>query len=343
MMKKSMIDLRKALASKEATDVLKKTASADRAESQQYLRAFAQQFAPVLKQAVFDEDTLGDIYTRVPVEAGATPRFPLDFIAPGTEDDFVSFTMPKQGRVPEKHVEGDELFIQTYKIANAIDWDLDYARDSRWDVIARALDVYKSGFTKRLNDDGWHVALATANSGGFMIEDSAAAVGNFTPGLIYRMKTIQKRRTRNGDLTDLYISSEAWEDIRNWSTTEVSDNVREKLFFAPDFKSVGSIGGVNLHELRELGAGTGGTAEEYQEYTVSTLGATLSTATNNDEELVVGLDLSKRDSFLMVERGEMETFETGEQLHRQGRAGYYGWMRVGFAGVDNRRAILGSF
>jgi hypothetical protein len=45
----------------------------------------------------------------------------------------------------------------------------------------------------------------------------------------------------------------------------------------------------------------------------------------------------------MVERGEMETFETGEQLHRQGRAGYYGWMRVGFAGVDNRRAILGSF
>ena len=104
-MKKSMIDLRKALASKEATDVLKKTASADRAESQQYLRAFAQQFAPVLKQAVFDEDNLGDIYSRVPVEAGATPRFPLDFIAPGTEDDFVSFTMPKQGRVPEKHVD----------------------------------------------------------------------------------------------------------------------------------------------------------------------------------------------------------------------------------------------
>jgi hypothetical protein len=57
----------------------------------------------------------------------------------------------------------------------------------------------------------------------------------------------------------------------------------------------------------------------------------------------VGLDLSKRDSFIMVERGEMETFETGEQLHRQGRAGYYGWMRIGFAGVDNRRGILGSF
>jgi hypothetical protein len=342
MMKKSMIDLRKALASKEATDVLKKTASADRAESQQYLRAFAQSFAPVLKQAVFDEETLGNIYSRVPVEAGATPRFPLDFIAPGTEDDFVSFTMPKQGRVPEKHVEGDELYIQTYKIANAIDWDLDYARDARWDVISRALDVYKSGFTKRLNDDGWHVVLATANSGGFMINDAAAAAGNFTPGLIYRMKTVQKRRTRNGDLTDLYISSEAWEDIRNWSTTEVSDNVREKLFFAPDFKSIGSIGGVNLHELRELGAGVGGTNEEYQEYLKSTL-LNVDVAGNSDTELVVGLDLSKRDSFIMVERGDMETFETGEQLHRQGRAGYYGWMRVGFAGVDNRRALLGSF
>jgi hypothetical protein len=339
-MKKSIIDLRKALASKEATEVLKKTASSDRAESQQYLRAFAQQFGPLLKQAVFDEDTLGDIYTRVPVEAGATPRFPLDFIAPGTEDDFVAFTMPKQGRVPEKHVEGDELYIQTYKIANAIDWDMDYARDSRWDVIARALDVYKAGFTKRINDDGWHVVLATAASAGFKIQDAAATAGNFTPALIYRMKTIQKRRTRNGDLTDLYISSEAWEDIRNWSTTEVSDNVRERLFFAPDFKSLGSIGGVNLRELRELGAGTGTIAEEYQEYLVTTLGHTLVGST---EEAVVGLDLSKRDSFIMVERGDMETYETGERLHRQGRAGYYGWMRLGFAGVDNRRAIIGNF
>jgi hypothetical protein len=307
------------------------------------MKALAQQFATVLKQAVFDEDTLMNIYSKVNVAPGADIRFPLDIIAPGTEDDYVAFTMPKQGRVPERKVEGDELYIQTYKIANAIDWDLDFARDARWDIVGRALEVFRAGITKRINDDGWHVILASANSAGFMVRDTAAAAGVFTPQLVYRMKSVQKRRTRNGDLTDLFVSVEALEDLRRWSDTSIQtlgDGTRDRIFVADSDPAITRLNGVNIHELRELGEGTGGTAEEYQAYFTGTLGGSLG---GGDLELVVGLDLSKRDSFIMPIRTPLEVFETGEQLHRQGRQGVYGWMRLGMAAVDNRRAILGSF
>jgi hypothetical protein len=325
----------------EERDLLRRTASDDRAVASSAMKAVAQAFVGPLKKAVFDEDTLGDIFAREEIGSGDA-KYPLDFIAPGTEDDFVAFTMPKQGRVPERHIEGDELFVQTFKIANAIDWDLDYAKDARWDIIARAMDAFRSGFTKRNNDDGWHVVTALANSAGYMVRDTAAAAGKFTPKLIYRMKTTQKRRTRNGTLTDLHISVEAMEDIRDWSTTDVSDMIRERLFLAENDPAMVRIAGVNLHELRELGEGSGGTAEEYQQYFVSTLGGTL--GAGSDVELVIGLDLSKRDSFIQPIRSALEIFDAGEVLHRQRPSvGVYGWMRHGFAGVDNRRAILGSF
>ncbi len=320
--------------SEEAKNLLKKTASPERAVASQHMQALAAEIRPVLQKAVFDEDTLGGIFTKVDVSGGGDCKFPLDIIAPGTEDDFVAFTMPKQGRVPERHVEGDELYVQTYKIANAIDWDLDFAKDSRWDVVERALEVFKAGFTKRINDDGWHVILASAEASAFKIASGGAGT-KFDPELIYKMKTTQRRRTRNGDLTDLYISSEAMEDIRLWGASEISDISRHQLFMNQDDPSVVRINGVNLHELRELGVG-----QEYETYLTTTLSYAHGTSGN---EWVIGLDLSKRDSFIMPVRTGLELFETGEQLHRQGRAGFYGWMRLGMAAVDSRRAIAGEF
>lgn len=339
--------------SPEAKKLLRATASTNRAEAMAAMKAFAAEITGPLKQAVFAPDTLNvegvEIYQKIDVSETDNLRFPLDIIAPGTEDDYVAFTMPKQGRVPERHVEGDELYVQTYKIANAIDWDLDFARDARWDIVARSMEVFQAGFTKRMNDDGWHVVLASANSAGYLIKDSAATAGFFTPALVYRMKTTQRRRVRNGDMTHIFVSSEGVEDIRNWTTTQVSDWVRRDLFYAPSDggnslnparPAVLSLNGVQICELRELGEGNGTTAEEYQQYWITTLGGAF---TSSKLELAVGLDLSKKDSFIMPIRTPLEVFETGEQLHRQGRAGIYGWTRIGMAAVDNRRCILGEF
>jgi hypothetical protein len=53
------------------------------------------------------------------------------------------------------------------------------------------------------------------------------------------------------------------------------------------------------------------------------------------------MDMSINDSFLMPVKQEVTIFED-PTLHRQQRAGVYGWAELGFAVLDNRRILLGS-
>ena len=39
---------------------------------------------------------------------------------------------------------------------------------------------------------------------------------------------------------------------------------------------------------------------------------------------------------------DVQIFED-DALHRQQRAGFYGWAEIGFAVLDNRRILLGGF
>ena len=56
----------------------------------------------------------------------------------------------------------------------------------------------------------------------------------------------------------------------------------------------------------------------------------------------MGLDLGSRDSFIMPVKQEVQIFED-DSLHRHQKAGLYGWAEIGFAVLDNRRVLLGSF
>lgn len=91
---------------------------------------------------------------------------------------------------------------------------------------------------------------------------------------------------------------------------------------------------MNLHDLDELGEG-----QEYQDFFTNELSGSVQTA---DLELVVGIDQSARDSFVMPVKEQLQVFED-PTLHRQQRAGYYGFAELGFGVLDNRRVILGSF
>ena len=82
-----------------------------------------------------------------------------------------------------------------------------------------------------------------------------------------------------------------------------------------------------------------GQNQEYQVFYTDQLGGTLA---SSDDELVVGIDRSANDSFIMPVKQDVQIFED-DALHRQQRAGFYGWAEVGFAVLDNRRILLGSF
>jgi hypothetical protein len=190
-----------------------------------------------------------------------------------------------------------------------------------------------------MNDDGWHTLLAAGVDRNIVVYDSDAASGQFTKRLVSLMKTVMRRNgggnsasNNRGMLTDLYVSPESMEDIRNWGIDQVDEVTRREIYTAGD-GAINRVFGINLHDLDELGEG-----QEYQLFYSSVLNGTLP---GSDNEVVVGLDLRKRDSFIMPVREEVQIFED-DTLHRQKRAGFYGWAEQGFAVLDNRRVILGS-
>jgi hypothetical protein len=157
------------------------------------------------------------------------------------------------------------------------------------------------------------------------------------------MQTVMRRNSGGnsasvgrGRLTDMYLSPEALEDIRNWGLDQVDEVTRREIYTAAD-GTLNRVFGINLHDRDELGEG-----QQYQLFYENVLGGTLpGDETFQKTELVVGLDLRKRDSFIMPVRQEVQIFED-DTLHRQKRAGFYGWAEQGFAVLDNRRVLLGA-
>ena len=328
--------------SDEFITLLKQSGNGDMNTAQAAQREFAKALELPLRKGVLAGDVLGNIFETINVEPGASTEYPLDLISPGMEGEHVAYTNPGHGRVPERTVEGDYVMIPTYSITSSIDYLLRYAREARWDIIGRAMQVLEAGFTKKLNDDGWHTLLAAGVDRNILVYDGDATAGMFSKRLVSLMQTVMRRNAggntgsaNRGRLTDLYVSPEALEDVRNWGLDQVDEVTRREIYTASEGGApITRIFGVNLHDLDELGEG-----QEYQDFFTSDLSGNLA---SGDSELVVGLAQSANDSFVMPVKQQLEIFED-PTLHRQQRAGYYGFAEIGFGVLDNRRVILGSF
>jgi hypothetical protein len=322
--------------------LLKQSGDGDINTAQAAQREFAKALELPLRKGVLAGDVLGNIFETISVEAGGSTEFPLDLISPGMEGEHIAYTNPGHGRIPERAVESDYVMIPTYSITSSIDYLLRYAREARWDIVGRAMQVLEAGFTKKLNDDGWHTLLAAGVDRNILVYDGDATRGMFSKRLVSLMQTVMRRNAggntgsaNRGRLTDLYVSPEALEDVRNWGLDQVDEVTRREIYTANEGGApITRIFGVNLHDLDELGEG-----QEYQVFFEGDLAGDLQAS---DDELVVGLDQSANDSFVMPVKEQLQVYED-PTLHRQQRSGFYGWMEMGFGVLDNRRIILGSF
>jgi len=324
----------------EMDQVLRQAGSLIKEESLGATAELAKALELPLRKGVMSGDILDGIFEAIRLAPGASAEFPLDLLAPGTESDFVAYTIPNHGRIPERTVEGDYVMVPTYDVGASIDFLLKYARDARWDVVGRAMDVLQGQFVKKMNDDGWHTIISAGVDRNILVYDADASAGYFSKRLVSLMKTIMRRNgggnsssINRGQMTDLFLSPEGLEDIRNWGVDEVDDVTRRDLI-TKEGGLLTRIFQVNLHDIDELGEG-----QEYQVYYSTDLAGTLP---GTKKEIVVGLDLSSNDSFVMPVRQEVQIFED-DTLHRQRRAGMYGWAEHGFAVLDNRRVLLGAF
>jgi hypothetical protein len=327
--------------SDEFISLYKKTGDNDQNVAYAAQRQFAKALELPLRKGVLIGNILGNIFETFNVEPGASTEYPLDMISPGLEGEHVAYTNPGHGRIPERAVESDYVMIPTYSITSSIDYLLRYAREARWDVAARAAQVMEAGFVKKMNDDGWHTLLAAGVDRNILVYDGDATAGLFSKRLVSLMQTVMRRNAggntgsaNRGRLTDLYVSPEALEDVRNWGLDQISDIDRSRIYNMTGEGPVTNIFGVTLHDLDELGEG-----QEYQNFFTDGLGGAVEAS---DLELVVGLDQGTSDSFIMPMKQALQVFED-PTLHRQQRVGYYGWAELGFGVLDNRRIILGSF
>lgn len=289
-----------------------------------------------LKQGVLNGSIIDGIFETVPMPAGTSFEYPLDFFGVSSSQP-IAYTVPSQGSLPEYAVSGDYLMLRTYEVAQTIDWSLKYARDARWDIVGRAMQILEAGFVRKMNNDGWHTILSAAKARNQVIYDSAATAGLFTKRLVEGARITMRRNgggnstsLNRGRLTHIYVSPEAGGDVRSWDMTQVSEEIRTRIFTSPSDPALMQIFGVNVVELDELGVD-----QEYQDYWTDTLGGTLP---GSKLELAVGLDLSKSDSFVHPVREEVQIFEN-VHLHLQRRAGLYAWAEFGFAVLDGRRTL----
>lgn len=325
-------------------ELLRATGSAQQDEALVAQHALAAALQAPLREGILVGDNIGGIFASEEFDPNARIEYPIDFYRPDNASEFSAYVMPNQGRIPERQIESDYVTIPTYDVAGSIDWLLRFATDARWDVLSRAMQVLEAGFVKKLNDDGWHVILGAGYDRNIVVTDTNAAAGQFTKRLVTLMKLVMRRNAggnsgslNRGKLTHLYVSPESLEDMRNWDFDEVDEITRREIYLSDD-NGATQIFGVNIIALDELGEG-----QEYQNFYQNyiAVGAQNNGMAAGDVELVVGLDLSKNDSFVMPIREPLQVFPD-PALHRFRKEGYYAFASWGLGVLNNSRVILGS-
>lgn len=296
----------------------------------------------VLRGGLLVGDNLANIYTQVQLGNNEYQEFALDMLAPGEEDEYIAYTQPGTGLIPERHIEGDYVRIPYYRLGNSIDWDLKFAASVNYPMMNRVAEIFQAGFVKKTNDDGWAVIISAAADRNILIYDADATAGQFTKRLISLAKVAMRRNgggnatsLKRSKLTDFFCSPEAEEDVRAWSIDQIDDTTRREIYTAEDGSAtLTRVYGVNMHTLDEFGEG-----QIYQQFYTDSLGASLQAS---DLELAIGLDLQSDDAFYMPIKSGVEVF-SDTSGHRRQRAGLYGWSAHGFGCLDTRRVIALSF
>ena len=294
-----------------------------------------------IREGIMDGDIVSDIFVSEDFSTTGDMQIPLDLLTPGTEKEHVAYTMPDHGKIPLRRVEGDYIQLNTYPIGSSIDCTRRYLRNARFDILRRMMEVLELSFVKKNNDDGWQTLISAGYGRGLVAFDSDATVGQFTPKLASLMKTVVRRNGGGNSssinrkrLTDLYVSPEAMEDMVSWGLDLVSDDLRSEIHRS-EGGGISGMYGVNFHDLDELGVG-----QEYQLYYTGTLSGSMG---GSGVEIVVGLDQSSADSSFLHPVTEDLTITEDESLHRSGLVGFYGSMEGGWAVLDVRQVLIGSF
>ena len=365
----------------EQVELIKAMGSKDPAVAREASDAFAAFLGPVVRQVLMQANTSAGIYTDAPYDEDDNPSYPLDLYYNEGANVVQVWSQSMAGGLPTSHISGlEEMKIATYRLDSAVSMGKRYARKARLDVVSKAVERMANEVLVKQDRNAWAVilkALAEASTGGLKhlvtsqsTPGTSPAVSQFTledlNDCMQRLARINESyaggtpaEAYSKGLTDLYVSPKAMADIRAFSynavggstagqaVTDLPDQIRSDIYRAA---GAGSIFGVNIHQLLELGP-----SEKYQvllnTFTGSTQYPTIDGTTGGafvvdaDDSTLIGIDNSKGAFVRPVARGEGgETFTAvpDDQFYaaRMEKMGFYGFLEEGRVCLD-ARAIVG--
>jgi len=365
----------------EQVELIKAMGSKDPAVAREASEAFAAFLGPVVRQVLMQANTSAGIYTDAPYDEDDNPSYPLDLYYNEGANVVQVWSQSMAGGLPTSHISGlEEMKIATYRLDSAVSMGKRYARKARLDVVSKAVERMANEVLVKQDRNAWAVilkALAEASTGGnkhlLTSQSSPGTSPAVSQFVLEDLNDCMQRLARINEsyaggtpaeayskgLTDLYVSPKVMADIRAFSynavggstagqaATDLPDQIRSDIYRAA---GAGSIFGVNIHQLLELGP-----SEKYQTllntFTGSTQYPTIDGTTgaafvvDADDSTIIGIDNSKGAFVRPVARGEGgETFTAvpDDQFYaaRMEKMGFYGFLEEGRVCLD-ARAIVG--
>lgn len=344
--------------------------SKDSTKSLPAQQAFAGFISDTIQKVLMQAGTVSMFYKDLPFDEDDNPSLPLDLFYGEGAGAIPVWSQHIAGSLATSEVSGSgDMKLTTYKIDSAVSFLKKYARRSRLDVIAKAIERMINEILVKQERNGWSVilkGLAEASTGGntHILRSTTAAV--FQVDDVSRLITRAKRLNQsyaNGTpsnygfkgITDFIVSPEIMGQIRGFSYNPMNtrvgttgstqsntavplpDNVREKIYNDVGASSIFDKGLIELIELGE----TQKYNVLFQQYAGATGydgGAAFASAT---DELVVGIDLSRDGLYRPVAKNSdtgstVQVLVDDQFVARTDKAGFYTGVEEGRVLTDAR-------
>ena len=363
----------------EQIELIRAMGSRDQAVAAEASQAFAAFIGPVVQKVLLQAGTSGLLYSDLQYDEDDHPSLPLDLWYDQGEDYVQVWSQNIAGGLPTSEVSGmAEMKVATYRLDSAVSWLKRYPRRARLDVIGKAIERMSNEILIKQERNAWAVilrALAEGSTNSLSHVIGSGVANEFVPHDMNRLMTHIKRintafnkgtpegLTAKG-LTDMFLSPELMEQVRSFaysavntnlltnrhdpqhSAITVPDNVREEIW---NSGGMSSLYGVVLHELIELGNG-----QKYNSLFGSLVtssnstvigGGNTGTWVTGDDELMVGVDLSRESLIRPVARqhdsgGTFSVLPDDQFVTRAEKQGFYGFLEEGRVCID-ARALVG--
>jgi hypothetical protein len=209
---------------------------------------FAASRAEVILPLLLQQSTVRNIFKTELLPPGADARYDIPF-----DDIDMTWVMPQIGGVPTVQVEGAEMHVDTFGLDGGVEWQMDVARDGRFQVATLATTLLKNKFIVQEELAGWsliksHAAVVAANQIVTAVDQNNTGTGTKTLN-IYTLNNILTTADALGiggrRVTDIYVSPKRFGDFRTlvgqlglpdsikeqiWSNGELADTVANIRF-----------------------------------------------------------------------------------------------------------------